>query len=170
MSVGSIQKILQKLLKENVPIKDLATILEVLSDYVAMTKDLDILTEYVRKALSSSIFKQYKTDTGTFSAITLEPKLEEIIVESFAKSQAQGSEIALSPETMNKIYSELSSKADAMIANGENAIVICSPMVRPYFRKLIESILPAIVVLSYAEIPPDVEIKSIATIGLQHEN
>ena len=166
MTIGSVQKVLQKLLKENVPIRDMVTILEVLSDYIPMTKDLDILTEYVRKALAWSIFQQYQTDSDTFSAITLDPRIEEMIVEAFTKAQTQGGEMALSPEMMGKIYEDLSSKVEAIQANGETPIVVCSPMVRPYFYKLIESALSGVVVLSYAEIPADVQIRAIATIGL----
>ena len=165
LSVGSIQKVLQNLLKEGVPIRDLGVILEVLSDYVAVTKDLDILTEYVRRALALSIYQQFAADENPFTAITLDPKLEELILESFTQSKAQGSELALNPEIMRKVYSELSTQVEARISAGETPITLVSPMVRPYFRKLVESAFPNVVVLSYAEIPQNVDIQSIGVIG-----
>ena len=89
-----------------------------------------------------------------------------MIVETFTKLKAQDNEAALSPEVIRKIYSELSSEVDAIVDQGEIPVVACSPMARPYFRKLIEAVLSNVTVLSFAEIPPEVEIKSIATIGL----
>lgn len=166
MSIGSLQKVLQNLLKEGIPIRDLVTILEVLSDYIVITKDLDILTEYVRKALGLTIFQLYSTESDIFSAITLHPKLEDLIVESFTQAKARGSELTLKPEQMHKIYNNLSGQVNERIALGETPLVLCTPMARPYFRKLIETAFPNVVVLSYAEIPPNVEIKSVASIGL----
>lgn len=166
MSIGSVQKVLQNLLREGVPIRDMVTILEVLADYVTMTKDLDILTEYVRKALAMTIYKQYATDPEKFIAMTLEPKIEDMVVESFAQSKAQGSEMALSPEIMRKIYESLAKHVNERLESGEVPIILTSPMARPYFRKLIESTFPNVVILSYAEIPPNVEIQSSAIIGL----
>jgi len=162
MSVGSVQRILENLLKESVPIRDLPTILETLSDYISVTKDLDVLTEYVRKALAPSIYLPYRSDDGVLQAITLDGKLEEALAESFTAAKAQGVEMALSPEVIRQVYTQLSSKVEELTNQGETPIVACSPMVRPYFRKLIESVLPNVVVLSYAEIPPEVEIQSTA--------
>ncbi|MBN2008088.1 flagellar biosynthesis protein FlhA [candidate division KSB1 bacterium] len=166
MSVGSVQRVLENLLKEGVPIRDLPIILETLSDYISVTKDFDVLTEYVRKALAQTIFQPYKTPDRVLRAITLDSRLEEALAESFTQARAQGTEMALSPEVIRKVYTQLSQKVDELLQQGETAIVACSPMVRPYFRKLIESVLPNVVVLSFAEIPPDIEIQSIAMIGM----
>ncbi len=166
MTVGSVQRVLENLLKEGVPIRDLPTILETLSDYVTVTKDIDVLTEYVRKALAPTIFQPYKTPDRKLQAITLDARLEETLAESYTQAKAQGTEMALSPDVVRQVYAQLAEKVDELVQQGETPIVACSPMVRPYFRKLIETVLPNVVVLSYAEIPPDVEIQSIAMIGI----
>jgi len=165
VSIGSVQKVLQNLLKESVPIRDMVTILEVVSDTILITKDIDILTEYVRKSLSTTIFKQYASDPNFFSAMTLDPRLEEMIVEAFTQARAQGNEIALSPEVMRQMHEKLMTQVELRMNSGEIPIIVCSPMARPYFKKLIEAAFPQVVVLSYAEIPHHVEIKSVAIIG-----
>ena len=168
LTIGQIQKVLQNLLREKVPIRDLVTILEVLADHAATTKDTDVLTEYVRHALAKTIYKSYVSTDGVLYAMVLEPRLENLLTENLNQNKEMG--LNLEPHLLKQLYNKIKLLADTMSNRGNTPLILCSPMIRLYFKRLIEMAFPQIVVLSYSEIPPDVEIQSIGTIGLDNEN
>ncbi len=162
LTLGAVQKVLQNLLKEQVPIRDLVTILEALADYASVTKDPEILTEYVRERIGRHIVKQYVTD-GVLYVATLDHELEKLIEES-AKQTSFGLYPVLPPDVLNKFFAELSDKVKKLTSEGHLPIVLCSPNVRRLVKKLTEKNMPNLVVLSYTEIPNQVKIRSVGVI------
>lgn len=164
MTVGEVQKVLANLLKEGVSIRDMVTILETLADYANATHDADMLTEYVRQAMSRAISKKFFTDEKS-SVITLDPKLEQMILDSLQKTET-GSYVSLEPDTVNSIIGSLSKQVQKLMQLGQQPIVLASPVVRLYFKKLADQAIPGIVVLSYNELDPDLEIQSIGVVSI----
>jgi len=163
MSVGEIQKVLANLLKENVSIRDMVTIMETLADYSPMTHDTDMLTEYVRQALGRSISQKFFN--GNSNVITLDPKLEQMILDSIQKTEF-GSYLTLDPSVSNTIISNLSKTVQRLVQLGNQPIVLASPIVRLYFKRLTENVIPGLVVLSYNEIDPGIEVQSVGTVSV----
>ena len=149
MNVGEIQKVLANLLRERVSIRDMATILEVLADYARATKDTEILTEYVRHALSRQITQQY-TQNNQLTCITLDPTIENRIAGAVQRTD-RGSYVSMDPDSMQKILSSLGAELQKLTDMGYQPIILTSPTVRLYFRKLVERSVPGIIVLSHAE-------------------
>lgn len=164
MTVGEIQKVIANLLKEGVSVRDIVTILETLADYAPTTHDTDMLTEYVRQALGRAISKKFIKDKKS-TVITLDPKLEQVIMDSIHKTE-QGSYITLEPGTINSIISNLSRQVQKLVQLGHQPIVLASPIVRLYFRRLSEQSIPGLIVLSYNELDPGVEIQAIGTVSI----
>lgn len=163
MSVGEIQKVLANLLKEGVSIRDMVTIMETLADYSPMTHDVDMLTEYVRQALGRAISQKFFN--GNSNVITLDPKVEQMILDSIQKTEF-GSYLALDPTVSNTIINNLSRNVQRLLKLGNQPIVLASPIVRLYIKKLTENVIPGLVVLSYNEIDPSVEVKSVGTVNV----
>jgi flagellar biosynthesis protein FlhA len=157
-SLGEIQKVLVNLLKENVPIRDMATIVEALGDYGTLTRDTDLLTEYVRQALRRSITKRFIPDDVAY-AITLDPSLEQLIINSTKQSE-QGAYLAIEPVQVHTIFDKLRAIIENMKNRGKTPVILTSPMVRRQFRKIAEQISPELAVLSYNEIENNVEVYS----------
>lgn len=164
MTVGEVQKVLANLLKESVSIRDMVTILETLADYAPVTHDTDMLTEYVRQALGRAISKKFFTENRS-NVITLDPKLEQIIMDSLQKTET-GSYLTLEPNVTNTILTSLSKQVQKLIQLGQQPIVLASPVVRLYFKKLADQGVPGLVVLSYNELDPNLEIQSIGVISI----
>lgn len=164
MTVGEVQKVLANLLKEGVSIRDMVTILETLADYAPVTHNSDMLTEYVRQAMGRAISKKFFNDAKS-SVITLDPKLEQIIMDSLQKSET-GSYLALEPGIANTILGSLSKQVQKLMQLGQQPIVLASPVVRLYFKKLADQSIPGIVVLSYNELDPNLEIQSIGVVSV----
>ncbi len=164
LSLGEVQKVLCNLLKENVPIRDMVTILEALGDYATLTKDTDLLTEYVRQRLKRVITDRFIYGKKA-NVITLESKVEEEILNSI-KQNEQGTHILMEPSTMQKIRKSLSDLINDLGMKGISPIILTSPMIRMYFKKIIEDYIPFIPVLSYDELEPGVEVKSVGTVML----
>jgi len=162
MTVGEVQKVLQNLLKENVPIRDLVTILETLADYANLTRDPDVLTEYVRHALSRTITKRFISGDKA-SVITVDPAVEQLIMDSIKQTE-QGTMISLDPNKIRAILTSLSGEIRKLNGTNIQPIVVTSPIVRIYFKRLIEQSLPDLPVLSYNEIEPFVELQSVGTV------
>ncbi|MDA8083609.1 MAG: flagellar biosynthesis protein FlhA [Nitrospiraceae bacterium] len=146
LSLGGVQRVLQNLLRERVPINDLVTILETLVDYAPMTKDIEILTEHVRQALSRFITKQYVTRDGSIPVMTLDPKFERVVYQTVENGEA------ISPETVNRLLKGIEKILSNDRLKGIQPIILCSPQIRRYLKKLMEKFLPSVVVLSNAEI------------------
>lgn len=159
MTIGEVQKVLQNLLKEKVPIKDMVTILESLADNSRVTKDIELLTEYVRFALARTICRPLIDENRAITVVTLDPKLEDIIGSNLQKS-IQGTFPAIDPDTTGAILNSIKDVLQSVYFYENQPVFLVSPKIRPAFRKLIEMIYPNIVVLSLNEIPNDVEIRT----------
>ena len=164
VSIAYLQKVLGNLLKEGVPIRDLQTILETLSDYSSSLKDMDITTEYVRQALKRTITRRFN-DAGQIRVITLDAGVENKIVGAVKKSE-QGSYLALDPETIQAIVQSLQMQLDKVRDVIPTPIVLTSPIVRVYFKKLIDQFIPNVIVLSFNEIDNSVQIQAVGNISI----
>ncbi|AWZ48209.1 flagellar biosynthesis protein FlhA [Clostridiaceae bacterium 14S0207] len=159
MTIGEVQKVLQNLLKERVSIKDTVTIFESLADNSRNTKDIELLTEYVRFSLGRSICNPLITDDRSLTVVTLEPSLEKLIENNIQRSM-QGSFPALDPEITKNIFESINETIENVYFNENQPIILVSPNIRPAFRKLIEMVFPQIIVLSLNEVPNDVQIRT----------
>jgi flagellar biosynthesis protein FlhA len=166
MTIGEIQKVLQSLLKERVAIKDMVTILESLADNARITKDLEVLTEYVRFSLGRSICNGLVDDNNSITIITLAPEVENVIANNIQKS-LQGSFPAVDPDTTGKILNSIKNNISSIYFHNNQPVILVSPKIRPAFRRLIEMVFPSITVLSLNEIPNEVEIKTEGVVTLQ---
>lgn len=164
LSLGDIQKVLANLLKEGVSIRDMVTIMETLADYAPITKDTDMLTEYVRQSMRRNITKRFLFDMQA-KVITLDPSLEQIIMDSVQQTE-YGSYINIEPNTAQRIISNLLKEVQKLSSMGEQPLVLASPIVRLYFKRMTEQVAPGLVVLSYNELDPSVEIQSVGVVKL----
>ncbi len=163
LGVGEIQKVLQNLLREGISIRDLITIFETLADYAPTTRDTDVLTEYVRQALKRAISSKYFGDNDTTSVVTLDPKIEQEIMNS-VKQTEQGAYLNLDPDKTQIIMQSVKSEVDKLEKLGRSPIIITSPIVRMYFKKLTKDYFKDLIVISYNEIESDVELQSIGMV------
>lgn len=157
LTVGELQKVLQNLLKEKIPIKDLVTILEILADNARNTKEIELLTEYVRMALGRTICKDYVNDKGAIVVATLSTDLETTIGKNIQKS-AQGSFPIVDPDTTGRIFNSIKEVINSVAFYGNTPIILTSPKIRPAFRRLTEMVFPNLCIFSINEIPNEVEI------------
>lgn len=164
VSVAYLQKVLCMLLKEGVPIRDLETILETLSDYQNTLKDIDITVEYVRQALKRTITRRF-ADAGQIRVLTLDTETENKIVAGVKKSE-QGSYLALDPVTIQKLMNALNEQIDRVKEVVPNPIILTSPIVRVYFKKLVDQFIPNITVLSFNEIDNTVQIQAVGNVAI----
>ncbi len=169
MPLGGVVKVLQNLLKEQVPIRDLLAILETLADWAPLTKDLDFLTEKVRQSLARTITKMYLSPEGTLPAVTLSPAVEAAISEALQQTE-HGTILALDPAVAQKIINNLASVLEAAAASNNQPLLLCSSQIRMQFKRLVERFIPHIIILAYDEIINTVEIKSLGTVELSDAN
>lgn len=163
LGVGEIQKVLQNLLKEGISIRDLVTIFETLADNATTTRDTDVLTEYVRQSLKRAISNKYFPSNEMTSVVTLDPKIEQEIMGS-VKQTEQGAYINLAPEKMQDILNSVRDEVEKMEELGKNPIIVTSPIVRMYFKKITSEQFRDLTVISYNEIASDVELQSIGMV------
>ena len=163
LGVGEIQKVLQNLLAEGISIRDLVTIFETLADYAATTRDTDVLTEYVRQRLKRAISNIYFAEGDMTTVVTLDPKIEQDIMNS-VKQTEQGAYITLDPATTKKILNSVEKEMKKLEEQGKAPIIITSPIVRMYFKKLTKDYFKDLIVISYNEIESDVELQSIGMV------
>lgn len=164
MSIGEIQKVLYNLLKEGVSIRDMVTILETLADYCNITRDTDMLTEYVRQALGRAITKQFISSQPA-KVVTVDQQLEQKIMESIQQTD-KGSYIAMEPDLVQSILNNLSHQIQKLINLGEQPIIITAPIVRLYLKRLTEQLTSDLTVLSYNEVDPSVKIESVGMVRI----
>ena len=164
LTIGDVQKVLANLLQEGISIRDLVTILETLADYAHVTRDTDMLTEYVRQSLRRSISHKF-FDSEVNKVITLDPELEQQIMGAVQQTE-QGSYIALDPRATQNIFESLNSELRKLTSIGLQPIILTSPIVRTYFKKLVEQVAPDLVVLSYNEINPNIEVQSVGMVSI----
>lgn len=165
LTVGDVQKVLSKLLREKVSIRDMVTIFETLSDQGTYTKDSDILTEYVRQSLSRQITQQFAQSHDKMKVITVGPSLERKISEAVQQTE-HGSYLALDPASTQTIYQRLSEQINRQIQSGMQPIILASPTIRMYMRQLVERTMADVPVLSYSELEPTIEVQSIGVVNL----
>jgi len=165
MSVGEIQKVLQNLLEEGISIRDLVSILETLADYATSTRDTDILTEYVRQNLKRAISNKYFEEGEMTSVVTLDPKVEQEIMAA-VKQTEQGAYLALDPEKTQMIISSVQEEVNKLENLGKNPIIVTSPIVRMYFKKLTSDYFKDLIVISYNEIDSNVELQSVGMVTI----
>ncbi|MDE6971642.1 MAG: flagellar biosynthesis protein FlhA [Lachnospiraceae bacterium] len=163
LGIGEIQKVLQNLLREGISIRDLLTIFETLADYAATTRDSDILTEYVRQSLKRAISSKFFPPNETTSVVTLDPKLEQEIMGSVKQTET-GAYLTLDPEKTKAIIKSVGNETDKLESLGKNPIVITSPIVRMYFKRLTEDYFKDLVVVSYNEIDSNIELQSVGMV------
>lgn len=163
LSLGEIQKVLQNLLKEGISIRDLLSVFETLADYATSTRDTDILTEYVRQSLKRAISSKYFPSNETSSVVTLDPKIEQEIMGS-VKQTEQGAYLTLDPERTKSIIASVKREVSKLENLGKNPVVITSPIVRMYFKKMTEDYVRDLIVVSYNEVESNVELQSVGMV------
>jgi flagellar biosynthesis protein FlhA len=169
LTLGAVQRVLQNLLREGVSIRDLLSIVETLADYAPLTKDPEVLTEYVRQKLARSICHPYQSAEGTITVMTLDSKLEEQISEAIHHTE-QGSYLALEPRLAQAMLIKIKEEVEKFQLKGLQPIILCSPIIRSHLRKLTERYLPKLVVLSHNEIAENLQIQSLGNIRLENED
>jgi flagellar biosynthesis protein FlhA len=169
LSLGGVVKVLQNLLREQVPIRDLLAILETLADWAPVTKDLDLLTEYVRQALARTISKMYIAHDGTLPVITLGPTVESELAAAVQPTD-QGPLFALDPNVAQKIVERLAQLMEKAAVLNYQPVVVCTAHIRGHFKKLVDRFTPNITVLSYDEILTHIEIQTFGTLELNDAN
>jgi flagellar biosynthesis protein FlhA len=165
LNLGTVLRVVKSLLKEGVSIRDLRTVLETLADYAGLTKDPEVLAEFVRQGLGRFIVDQYKLDDDTLYLMTLDREVEDIIAEAIQPSD-QGSFLAIEPNTAQKIITNIRSMGDRFGSTGAQPVLLASPTIRRHVRKLIERFAPHIAVLSHNEIPQNIKIQSLGVVSV----
>jgi flagellar biosynthesis protein FlhA len=163
MTLGEVQKVLQNLLKENVPITDLVTILETLADNAVAIKDTEILTEHVRHVMQRTIVKDYLDQSGELKVITIDSQLEDLIGSNIQKS-ISGSIPVLEPEMITRIFDGIKRATDDAMMKGYHAVILASPKIRTALKNLISITFPDIGILSLNEIPNDIQIEAVGMV------
>ncbi|HOF73170.1 MAG: flagellar biosynthesis protein FlhA [Deltaproteobacteria bacterium] len=163
VSAGTLHRVLQRLLRERISIRDLLTVLETLADYAPLTKNLDILTGYVRQALARTITKQYRDGEGGITVVMLSPEIEDKISQSVQHTEYE-SYLSVDPNWVQKVVRGVQKFLGTFASRGLQPIVLCSPGARIHFRKVLEKFVPNIIVLSHNEITHDVNIKSLGIV------
>ena len=163
IGLGEVQKVLQNLLAEGISIRDLLTIFETLADHANGTRDTDVLTEYVRQSLKRAISNKYFPANEVTSVVTLDPKIEQEIMSS-VKQTEQGAYLTLDPEKTRAIMSSVETEINKLESLGKSAIIITSPIVRMYFKKLTEDYFKDLIVISYNEVESNVELQSVGMV------
>lgn len=165
MPLGTVLKVLQNLLRENVSIRDLRTILETLAEFGPSSKDPDALTEYVRQGLYRTITERIKSSQGDVPLFTLDRTLEEAVARSIIHTDS-GAQLNLDPKVTQTILASLNEKIEEATSQGEKMVVLCSPVIRRHFKRLTEKFIPNLVVVSHNELSPEINIRSLGTVRL----
>ncbi|MBY0060295.1 MULTISPECIES: flagellar biosynthesis protein FlhA [Priestia] len=165
LSVGDIQRVLAKLLKESVSIRNLPIIFEVLADYGKMTSDTDLLTEYVRQGLARQITSQYTVQEGLLRVLTLSGKVEKTMAEAVQQTE-HGNYLSLDPSVSQAIVESIAKQTETLSFQEQSPIVLCSPAVRMYVRQITERYFPHMAVLSYNELETNVEVQSVGVVDI----
>ncbi|MCH1623767.1 flagellar biosynthesis protein FlhA [Fredinandcohnia quinoae] len=166
LSIGDIQKVLAKLLKENVSIRNLPIIFETLADYGRMTTDTDLLTEYVRQALAKQITNSYIVQGETMKVVTLSGRVEKAVAEGVQQTE-HGNYLSLDPTISQSIIESIAKQIENLTLQEQSPILLCSPAVRMYVRQLLERYFPQVPVISYNELEANVEVQSVGVVNIE---
>jgi len=164
MTLGEIQKVLQYLLQEGLPVNNLITVLETLADYAPRTKDIQLLTEYVRQALSRQITSKYRQEDGKLYVISIDPQLEDNLLQALEKSE-QGNYLALEPQVARELLEKIANVIKGLLEQGHEPIILTVPVIRRPLKELSYRSLPELNVISYNELEPDVEVEIKGTVS-----
>ncbi len=164
LSLGQVHKVLQLLVRERVSIRDLSTILERLAGYAHLSRDINILAEYVRQSLARQICEQYTDKESVITVVTIDPALEETLIGAIHQSE-YGSFLAVDPAVGEKILVQISGHAQNFKRMKLKPVILCSPRLRPHFKRFIERSFPDLAILSYNEVVPQVKVQSIGMIS-----
>ena len=167
LPIGTIQKVLQNLIRERVTIRDLQTICETLADHAIMTKDADVLTEYVRQKLARTVTKPYETEDGKLHILSLQQGLEERLSRGIQKTE-HGSFLSLEPSLLHQFIQAASDEVKKVVNAGYHPVVLCSPLLRRHLKRLVERFLPDVAFVSHNELSSPLEIQSIGVIRVDH--
>jgi len=165
LAVGEIQKVLSKLLRENVSIRNLPVIFETLADFSKLTNDTELLGEYVRQALSSQITEQYVKQDMSLNVITVTGKVEKLIAEGIQQTE-HGNYLSLDPNVQQEIVKIIHQEVEKVSLQEEVIVLLCSPAIRMYLKQLLDRFLPQVVVLSYNELEPSVQVQSVGVVNV----
>ncbi|PIE70210.1 MAG: flagellar biosynthesis protein FlhA [Deltaproteobacteria bacterium] len=163
LTLGGVQKVLQNLLREKVSVRDLLSVVETLADYAPMSKDPDLLTEYVRQKMGRSIVTPFIQPDGVLPVILIDQTVEDLISKSIQHTD-QGSYVTADPRVLETIAQGLKAEAETCIAMNLQPVALCSPVIRRHLRRLVEQYVPAVTILSHAEIVPNIGIKSVGKV------
>ncbi|WP_440706498.1 flagellar biosynthesis protein FlhA [Heyndrickxia oleronia] len=166
LSVGDIQKVLAKLLKENVSIRNLTIIFETLADFGKMSTDTDLLTEYVRQALARQITNQFLEEGNVLKVVTVSGKIEKMIADGVQQTE-HGNYLSIDPNDSQAILEAVANQVEQLSLIGQTPIILCSPAVRMYVRQMTERYFPRVPVLSYNELEANVEVQSIGVVNIE---
>ena len=167
LSLGAVQKVLQNLLQERISIRDMLTIIEKLADYSPLTKDPELLTEYVRHKLSRSIISPYVGEDGVLELITMTQDVEDILLKGVQKTE-HGSYLSIDPKVADPIITSIKEEAEKAMAKNIQPILLTSPVVRRHLKKMVEHFIPSLIVLSQSELLSDMRFKSIGEVNLNY--
>jgi flagellar biosynthesis protein FlhA len=162
---GELQKVMQNLLRERVPVRDLESIIETLGDYSSRTKDLEVLSEYARNSLARTICKQYVDERDKLWCLTLDPAVEEL-VNSHLERTERGTNNTLPPQTAQALVQQIVARSGELTQAGRSAVLLCGPQIRSAIRRMIEGSAPQLAVLGYNEIVPEVTVEAVALVGM----
>ncbi|WP_457571047.1 flagellar biosynthesis protein FlhA [Desulfovulcanus sp.] len=169
LNLGTVQKVLQNLVREGVSIRDLLTIVETLADYGQQTKDPEQLTEFVRQRLGRTIVKPYLSENGILPIITLSGEIEQIFQDSLRQTE-QGTYLAIEPQTAHSIIQAINQTMEKAVVSDGQPVLLTTPILRPHLAQLLMRFVPNLPVISQAEIPPDIRLESIAIVSLNNAN
>jgi len=167
LSLGIVQKVMQNLIRERISIRDLLTIVETLSDYAVLTKDPDLLTEYVRNKLSRSIISPYIGEDGFLKLITMDQDVEDLLIQGIQKTD-HGSYLSIDPKVADSIIISIKKESEKAMSKNIQPILLTSPVVRRHLKKMVEYFVPSLMVLSQSELLSDIGFKSIGKVRLSH--
>ncbi len=165
LPLGAVVRVLQNLLREQVPVRDLLAVLETMGDWATTVKDTDLLTEYVRQTLSRTITRLHLTETGSLPVVSLGHHLESKLAGSLQQTE-QGRFLVVDPATMELVIQRLAGQLERFVADGQRPVLLCSANLRQPFKKLLDRYIPDLVVLAYEEILPNTEIRSLGVVEL----
>ncbi|MCR4666305.1 MAG: FHIPEP family type III secretion protein, partial [Desulfovibrio sp.] len=167
INLGGVQKVLQMLVRENVCIRDMLTIAETLADYAPVVKSPEMLTEYVREKLSRSIVRPYLDSAGALPVLTLNGNAERKVQEGIRQAENGATFLSLNPVTAQRLVQNISAAVEKAVNTDGQPVLLTTPAIRPHLAQLITRFLPAVPVISQAEIPPDIRLQSVGSVGIE---
>ncbi|MGD2149043.1 MAG: flagellar biosynthesis protein FlhA [Desulfobacterales bacterium] len=167
LSLGIVQKVMQNLIRERISIRDLLTIVETLADYAVLTKDPDLLTEYVRNKLSRSIISPYIGEDGFLKLITMDQNVEDLLIQGIQNAD-HGSYLSIDPKIADSIIASIKKESEKAMSKNIQPILLTSPVIRRHLKKMVEYFVPSLMVLSQSELLSDIGFKSIGKVRLSY--